>query len=124
MTPQRFKRLQTFHRKTLKKPWEYVHLNLCSVDILHPFRIYPKGLPQPTGKTSYAVYISLKQWRKVEPKLKDPADTLIIEGFPLVDEAFNGISVMATNTSTRKLKQEQAAALQAKSQASAGATTV
>ena len=88
-----------------------------------PPKNLPKGLPQPKGKTSYAVYISLKQWRKVEPKLKDPSDTLIIEGFPMVDEAFNGISVMATNTSTRKLKQEQAAALQAKSQPSDEAAT-
>jgi hypothetical protein len=44
----------------------------------------PKGLPQPPGKpTTYVVYIALKQWRKVRDALKDPADCLIIEGYPL-----------------------------------------
>ena len=88
-----------------------------------PPKNLPKALPKPKGKTQYAIFISLKQWRKVEPRLKDASDALIIEGFPLVDEAFNGISVMATNTTTRKLKREQTEALQAKSQLSAESTT-
>ena len=40
----------------------------------------PKGLPVPAeAKTTYAVYIAQKQWRKVEEVLWNPEDMLIAE---------------------------------------------
>jgi PHAX RNA-binding domain len=72
----------------------------------------PKGLPTPTNvATKYAVYISSKQWKKVEEAIKDPDDVLIVEGFPKTDPEVSAIAVFATNVTTKKL---QAAAKQAK----------
>ena len=74
----------------------------------------PKGLPVPTSATiKYVVYIASKQWKKVEEAMKDPEDTLIIEGFPKTDPEVSAIAVFATNVTTKKLqmvkKQPQAA---------------
>jgi hypothetical protein len=65
----------------------------------------PKGLPTPTDvATKYAVYISSKQWRKVEEAIKDPEDALIIEGFPGTNSELSAIAVFATNVTTKKLQ--------------------
>jgi len=75
----------------------------------------PKGVPAPPASpTSYTVYIALKQWQKVADALKDPEDVLIVEGYPAHDAA--GISVYATNTTTKQLQQAQRAAQQASKQ--------
>jgi hypothetical protein len=69
----------------------------------------PKGVPAPpVAPTSYAVYIGQKQWNKVAEALQDPEDVLIVEGFPTATP--EGISVYATNTTTKKLQEAQRAA--------------
>jgi hypothetical protein len=61
----------------------------------------PKGLPTPTTPTDYAVLIARKQWQKVEAAIQRPEDKLIIEGYPTHDPRFNGITVLATQVTTR-----------------------
>ena len=61
----------------------------------------PKGLPTPTNPTDYAVLIARKQWQKVEAAIQRPEDKLIIEGYPTHDPRFNGITVLATQVTTR-----------------------
>jgi hypothetical protein len=52
----------------------------------------PKGLPAPPSKpTTYLVFIASKQWRKASEALAaDPADRLIIEGYPAFDARIGG----------------------------------
>ncbi len=52
----------------------------------------PKGLPAPPPKpTTYLVFIAAKQWRKVRAAIAaDPADKLIIEGYPSLDTRIGG----------------------------------
>jgi hypothetical protein len=61
----------------------------------------PKGLPTPAAPTDYAVLIARKQWQKVEAAIQRPEDKLIIEGYPTHDPRFNGITVLATQVTTR-----------------------
>jgi hypothetical protein len=61
----------------------------------------PKGLPTPSNPTDYAVLIARKQWQKVEAAIQRPEDKLIIEGYPTHDPRFNGITVLATQVTTR-----------------------
>ena len=70
----------------------------------------PKGLPAPpTVRTSYTVYITPKQWTKVAEALRNPEDSLIVEGFPAYDPLLEGIAVFATNVTTKLLQQTQRA---------------
>ena len=75
----------------------------------------PAGLPLPpvdqVEATTYSVYISAKQWKKVAEAIKDEEDVLIVEGFPMLDREQGTIAVFASNTTTKKL---QMAAKQAK----------
>ena len=73
----------------------------------------PKGLPAPPRTpTPYTVYIAPKQWAKVAAALSNPEDVLIVEGFPATDPARPGITVFATNVTTKQLQQAQRAAQQ------------
>lgn len=66
---------------------------------------FPKGVPTPPGDpTLYAVYIALKQWRKVEEAMKDPEDVLIIEGMPIYDPDLPGTALFATMVITKLLQ--------------------
>ena len=67
----------------------------------------PKGLSAPTQPTDYAVLIARKQWLKVAQAAANPADLLIVEGFPTVDPRFSGITVLATNATTKQLQQAE-----------------
>jgi len=68
----------------------------------------PKGLPTPTNiATKYAVYVSSKQWKKVEESIKDPEDVLIVEGFPKTDPEVSAIAVFTTSITTKKLQAAQ-----------------
>ncbi len=67
----------------------------------------PKGLPTPAGPTNYAVLIARKQWQKVAQAAQNPQDLLIVEGYPTVDPRFNGITVLATQATTKQLQQAQ-----------------
>jgi len=71
----------------------------------------PKGLPVPGAtRTRYVVLIARKQWTKVVAALSDPADTLIIEGYPALEERFAGtITVYATRVTTKQLQAAQKA---------------
>lgn len=55
----------------------------------------PKGLPAlPNKPTTYLVFIASKQWRKASEALAaDPADRLIIEGYPVLDKRIAGGTV-------------------------------
>ncbi len=62
----------------------------------------PKGVPAPTvPPTDYMVLVGMKQWRKVAEALAvDPADKVIVEGYPTVRTDFAGITVYATSATT------------------------
>ncbi len=65
----------------------------------------PKGLPQPPKEsTSYVVYITTKQWRKVSEALKNPEDLLIVEGYSTFDKKLGVIAVFAINTTTKMIQ--------------------
>ena len=68
----------------------------------------PKGLPTPASPTTdYAVFIAKKQWQKVAQAAQNPQDLLIVEGYPTVDPRFNGITVLATQATTKQLQQAE-----------------
>jgi Phosphorylated adapter RNA export protein, RNA-binding domain len=76
---------------------------------------FPKGVPAlPSTPTIYTVYISLKQWRKVEEAIANPEDVLIVEGMCAFDPALKVVAVFATNVTTKmmdaKRREEQKAA--------------
>jgi len=73
----------------------------------------PKGLPVPPTGTAYAVLIARKQWEKAATALQDPADKLIVEGYPTLDARFDGITVLATNVTTSGLQTAKRQAQQA-----------
>lgn len=61
----------------------------------------PKGLPTPPTPTEYLVYMTAKQWARVSAALSDPADILIIEGYPAFDDRLKALSLFALNVTTR-----------------------
>jgi hypothetical protein len=68
----------------------------------------PKGLPAvPATSTNYVVYIASKQWKKVAEAITDPDDTLILEGFPLLDSETSSIAVFVSNATTKNLQRAQ-----------------
>ena len=89
------------------RPGKIVDRGSCILTMMESIKVpmLPKGLPTPTNvPTTYAVYIASKQWKKVEEAIKDPEDTLIIEGFPKTDPEVSAIAVFATNVTTKKLQ--------------------
>jgi hypothetical protein len=74
----------------------------------------PKGLPTPTQPTGYMLLIARKQWDKVAASLRRPDDVLIVEGYPTLDARFQGITVLATRTTTKLLQQAERQRQQAK----------
>ena len=92
------------------RPDKVIDRGTCVVTSLQSTRIpsLPKGVPTPpNAATTYTLYIASKQWRRVAEAIKDPEDTLIVEGFPQLDSKSGSIAVFATNTTTRKLQQAQ-----------------
>jgi hypothetical protein len=82
----------------------------------------PKGLPVPTApRTTYTVYIPLRQWRKVEASLADPNDVLVVEGFPVADAQTHSVAVFAQNTTTKLLQRTQKLAQAAQANAALAA---
>ena len=79
----------------------------------------PKGLPPlPNAPTNYMVFIQQKQWNKVRDAMQHADDALIVEGYPVHEPRFAGITVYATQVTTKALqaakrKMEAAAAPQA-----------
>ena len=65
----------------------------------------PKGLPPvPDEPTTYIVYIARKQWRKVAKSIKDPNDSLIVEGLPVLDRRLGTVAVFARSVTTKLLQ--------------------
>ena len=89
------------------RPGKVVDRGQCIVTVMESNKVpaLPKGLPTPPAvPTKYTVYIGSKQWKKVAEAIRDPEDTLIIEGFPTMDAEIGSIAVFATNTTTKKLQ--------------------
>jgi len=72
----------------------------------------PKGVPAPPSpQTDYMVLVGMKQWRKVAEALAaEPADKLLIEGYPTVQPEFAGITVYATSATTTGIQAGKRAA--------------
>ena len=73
---------------------------------------FPKGVPAPESPTvDYMVLVGRKQWGKVATALAaDPADKVIIEGYPTVRPDFTGITVHATSATTTGIQAGKRAA--------------
>ena len=92
------------------RPGKVIDRGTCIVTGLQSTKVpsLPKGVPTPPhAATTYTLYIGSRQWRRVAEAMKDPEDTLIVEGFPQLDAQTGSIAVFATNTTTRKLQQVQ-----------------
>ncbi len=75
----------------------------------------PKGLPPlPSTPTSYMIFIQQKQWNKVQAAMQNADDALIVEGYGVHEPRFKGITVYATQVTTKALqatkRKEQSAA--------------
>ncbi len=65
----------------------------------------PKDLPVPsTVSTTYIVYITRKQWQKVNEAMKNPNDALIVDGYPFFDQQLKVMSVLASRTTTKLME--------------------
>ena len=67
---------------------------------------YPKGVPHfdtIDGFTVYYVFMSLRHWKRVETALEDESDLLVIEGSAVYDPQLEGIAILSTRVSTKKL---------------------
>jgi hypothetical protein len=65
----------------------------------------PKGLPPlPATPTSYMIFVQQKQWNKVREAMQQPDDALIVEGYPVHEPRFAGITVYATQVTTKTLQ--------------------
>lgn len=63
----------------------------------------PVGVPLPPAQTNYIVYISIRQWEKLEPILQaDDTDMLMVTGFCGYDEEMQSLVIYSTNATTRK----------------------
>jgi hypothetical protein len=68
----------------------------------------PKGLPPiPAEPTTYIVYIARNQWRKVAKAIKDPNDSLSVEGLPVLDKRLGTVAVFARSVTTKLLQAEK-----------------
>ncbi len=75
----------------------------------------PQGLPPlPSTPTTYMIFIQQKQWNKVKEAMQQPDDALIVEGYPVHEPRFAGITVYAMQVTTKALqaakRKEQTAA--------------
>ncbi len=62
----------------------------------------PKGVPDPPAlPTDYVLLVGRKQWGKVAAALAaDPADKVIVEGYPTIAPDIEGITLHATSATT------------------------
>ena len=65
----------------------------------------PKGLPPlPATPTNYMIFIQQKQWTKVQAAMQNADDALIVDGYPVHEPRFAGITVYATQVTTKALQ--------------------
>jgi outer membrane murein-binding lipoprotein Lpp len=86
---------------------------------------YPKGVPHfdtIDGITSYYVFMSLRHWRRVEKALEDETDLLVVEGSAVYDAALEGVTILSTRVSTKKLDYQKRKAKTLSAQAGATPT--
>lgn len=63
----------------------------------------PKGLPSlPATPTNYMIFVQQKQWNKVREAMQNADDALIVEGYPVHEPRFAGITVYATQGRCRR----------------------
>ena len=92
-------------------------------DTLKPSNV-PKGVPMPSDKpTLYTVYISAKQWKKVEEAVANPEDMLIIDGSCAFDEQTGAMAVYAMNVSSQRLEAKKRQSQKETGRATASAKT-
>ena len=69
----------------------------------------PKGLPPlPRAPTTYMIFMQQKQWNKVQVALRNPDDALIVEGYPVYEPHFAGITVYGRRSRPRHCKRPNA----------------
>ncbi|MEQ8677180.1 MAG: phosphorylated adapter RNA export RNA-binding domain-containing protein [Aggregatilineales bacterium] len=67
----------------------------------------PIGVPDfPEKKLTYLLYISSKQWERVEEALKKPNDEMIVEGLCAFDPEIQQMAVYSTFVTTKKLQRK------------------
>jgi len=73
----------------------------------------PKGVPDPPAlPTDYILLVGRKQWSKVAAALTaDPADKIIVEGYPTIAPDIDGITVHATSATTTGIQAAKRAQL-------------
>ena len=65
----------------------------------------PKGLPLlPSTPTSYMLFTQQKQWNKAQSAMEQPDDALIVEGYVVHAPRFAGITVYATQVTTKAMQ--------------------
>jgi hypothetical protein len=65
----------------------------------------PKGVPPlPSAPTTYMIVVQQKQWNKVREARQNGDDALIVEGYPVHEPRFAGITVNATQVTTKMLQ--------------------
>jgi hypothetical protein len=65
----------------------------------------PKGLPPlPATPTTYMIFVQQKQWNKVREAMHNADDALIVEGYSVHEPRFAGITVYATQVTTKALQ--------------------
>lgn len=71
--------------------------------------VFPRGVPQPDPTPiDYAVYISAKQWERVEKVFNsDTDDDLVIEGMVAFDSETGAMAVYSTFVTTDKLRRKK-----------------
>lgn len=74
----------------------------------------PKGVPPiPETPSVYLIYISAKQWRKVEQYLSKPEDLFVIEGITAFDPQSGMMVIYTTSITTKMAEAAKRAALRA-----------
>ena len=67
----------------------------------------PRGVPQPPLEPlQYVVYISSKQWERIEKEVGKDDDELIVEGYCARDNESDQFAVYATYVTTKKLQKK------------------
>lgn len=99
------------------------HLVIATMrDQMEEDLVFPNGVPHPhVLSRDYMVYISSKQWERVEKAMNDPEDQLVVEGYCGYDEEIDGIAVFSMNVTTRKLQKRDKQATKNANQAQKGA---
>ena len=99
-------------------------LVITTMSHTHKSATLPRGVPNPPSTpTIYTVYIASKQWAKVEDALKNPEDSLIIEGTCAYDAEIGAVAVFTTNVTSKQLEAKKRQQKQAQEAAAGGGSS-